>query len=492
MQGKAVLAFGLFVVGVAVAKPHGFGWGPPPPPPNFDWLPAEAQQKLKAIHEDHSLGWTEKKEMIDAVFDSLPQSVLSKMPPPPGFDRLPKETQDRFNAVHNNDTLTWAQRREKIHEIIESLPEEQRRLLPHGPHFGPRGFPPHPPPGFKEALPTEAFEKLVAIHGNKDLSESQKKQQIDDVMKALPKDVIAKLPLPPKFNELPAEAQEKARSILNDFSVDFDTRHKNLREFIRTLPEDQQKLVRPPRPWGPHGPHGFPNHPPPDFKGVLPTEAFQKLEAIFAENISHEEKMKKMDAVLGAQSQEVIDKLPIPPPFRNLPADAQAKVKAIFHNFQLSHEERREQVRKFLDSLPEEVRKLVPRPPFGGPHGPMGPRGPPPDWKDVLPADVWEKLEAIHAKQLSREERHKETDAVLKALPKETLEKLPLPPHLRGLPADVQAKIRTIMGNFEVGFEDRKEEVRKYIDTLPEEVRKTIPPKPHFRHGFGGPRGPWH
>ena len=109
-----------------------------------------------------------------------------------------------------------------------------------------------PPPGFKDVLPEETYNELVAIHQDKSISESEKKTKIDQVMSKVSKDVLAKLPLPPNFDKLPQEVQAKAREILHNFSVGFDERHKNLFEFIETLPEEQRELLRPPFPFG-HG-----------------------------------------------------------------------------------------------------------------------------------------------------------------------------------------------------------------------------------------------
>jgi hypothetical protein len=161
----------------AMARPR-FG---PSPPDAFKWLPTETKEKLKSIYEDHSLRWEERKKMIDEVFDFLPKEVLDKMPLPPGFEKLPQEIQDQAKAINGDLALKWGEKREKIREIIKSLPEEQRRLIPFPrfggiiPPFGPRGLPPLPPPGFKEVLPSEVYQKLVEIHQNKELSQEDKK-----------------------------------------------------------------------------------------------------------------------------------------------------------------------------------------------------------------------------------------------------------------------------------------------------------------------------
>ena len=218
--------------------------------------------------------------MIDDVFDSLPTEVLKKMPLRPGYDKLPEEVKDQLQAIQLDKSIPWGQKREKMHEIIASLPEDQLKLLPPprfgGPSpFGPRGLPPHvslhislneiylyihfqPPSAFKEVLPSEVYQKLVTIHQDKNATEEEKKTRIDETLKGVAKETLQKLPLPPNFDKLPAEAQQKAREILSDLSKDFDTRHQNLREFIDTLTDDQKKLLRPH--WGGFGPFGPRHH----------------------------------------------------------------------------------------------------------------------------------------------------------------------------------------------------------------------------------------
>lgn len=58
---------------------------------------------------------------------------------------------------------------------------------------------------------------------------------------------------------------------------------------------------------------------------------------------------------------DVWAKLPPPPGFEKLPAHVQAKLKEI-HNQRGSHAERQGKYKKFIDSLPEEHRRLL-RPP---------------------------------------------------------------------------------------------------------------------------------
>ena len=179
--------------------------------------------------------------------------------------------------------------------------------------------------------------------------------------------------------------------------------------------------------------------------------------------------------------KETLDKLPLPPHLRNLPEDVQAQIKTILRNFELNHWERKEQIKNLIDTLPEDIKKLVPPRPLGpfGPRGKHFPMGPPPDFKEHLPTDVWEKLSAIHAnKNLSRQERKKQIDELMNSLPTETLLKLPLPPHLRRLPKEAQDELHKIFADKTKSFEEKKKASKEYIKTLPIDQRRLARPYP--------------
>uniref|UniRef100_A0AC34FZL2 Uncharacterized protein n=1 Tax=Panagrolaimus sp. ES5 TaxID=591445 RepID=A0AC34FZL2_9BILA len=487
----------------AMARPK---WGPPPPDA-FKWLPTEAKDKLKSIHEDHSLKWEERKKMIDEVFDSLPQEIMDKMPLPPGFDKLPSDIQEQAKAINSDRTIKWGEKREKIRALINSLPEEQRRLvpfprfgglvppfgprglpplveelrklIPHPPKFGGfgpfgprhhRGFPPHPPPEFKEILGEELYNKLDAIHQDKNLT--HKKDKIDEVMKGVSKETLKNIPLPPFLENLPADVQTKAQE---------------LRKLIPHPPKFGEF-----GPFGPRHHRGFPPHPPPEFKEILGEELYNKLDVIHQDkNLTREERFKKMDEFMSSLPSETLAKLPLPPPFRQLPEDVQNKIREIMHNFSIDFKQRMQKVREFIRTLPEEQQKLVPPPPpfFGGQghghrHGFL-PRGPPADFKDILPTDKWEQLVELHKNdKLSWKEKKKQINEIMNSIPSETLMKLPLPPHLRKLSAENQQKIREFFADKSLSFDEKFQKTKEFIKSLPEAERKLArpPPPPGFEN----------
>jgi hypothetical protein len=499
VQWKIFIGIAAICAVSVMARPK---WGPPPPDA-FKWLPSEAKEKLKTIHEDHSLKWEERKRMIDEIFDSLPKEVFEKMPLPPGFDQLPSDVQEKAKEINTDSTLKWAEKREKIRELIKSLPEEQRRMIPFPrfggsgiPPFGPRGLPPLPPPGFKEVLPSEVYQKLVEIHQNEKFTNQEKKDKIDEVMKNVSKETLQNIPLPPFLETLPSDIQTKAREILSNFSDSFDTRHQKLHEFLETLPEELKKLIpHPPKfggfgPFGPRHHRGFPPHPPPEFKDILGEELYNKLDEIHqSKNLSREERFKKIDEFMSSLPSETLSKLPLPPPFRQLPSDAQNKIREIMNDFSIDFKQRMENVREFIKTLPEDQQKLVPPPPpffGGGRHGHRHgflPRGPPSDFKDILPADKWEQLVELHKNdKLSWQEKKKQINEIMNSLPTETLMKLPLPPHLRKLSEENQQKVREFFADKSLTFDEKFQKTKEFIKSLPEAERKLArpPPPPGF------------
>uniref|UniRef100_A0A0N5AXF2 SXP/RAL-2 family protein Ani s 5-like cation-binding domain-containing protein n=1 Tax=Syphacia muris TaxID=451379 RepID=A0A0N5AXF2_9BILA len=104
-----------------------------PLPPGFDKLPKDVLNKIRAIHRDTKLSWRIKHQKIHSIIEALPEEIKNQLPPPPpppGFEKLPKDVQDKLRSVHEDKSLTWSQRHKKIHSIIMALPEELRSLLP--------------------------------------------------------------------------------------------------------------------------------------------------------------------------------------------------------------------------------------------------------------------------------------------------------------------------------------------------------------------------
>jgi len=267
-------------------------------PPMLDpILGEEAKERLNEISQNQQLSWEERRQQIDAVLDTIPPSQLARMPMPPGFEKLPTGVYDQIKAIHTDDSLNWSERRQRIRTIMHSIPPEQRRSA-----FKDMWFPPMPPPGFESVLAPTVYQQLVAVHQNSKLTVPEKKRQVDRIMQQVPADQLARLPLPPLMRQLPAGTQQRIRSIMHNYRTPWEERHKMVRAFMKTLPAEEKRLMRP----------------------------------------------------------------PLPPFMQQLPADARARIEAIHNNDDLGFHERFRQFREVMESLPEEVRAQIqqPRPQF--------------------------------------------------------------------------------------------------------------------------------
>ncbi|CEF69066.1 Hypothetical protein SRAE_2000371800 [Strongyloides ratti] len=226
-------------------------------------------------------------------------------------------------------------------------------------------------------------------------------------------------------------------------------------------------------PWrGPRGPY------PKDFEDILPEAVKEQLKTIYEDkSLRWRERKDKIDEVMSNLPQEIKEKLPVPPEYRDLPKEIQDQLKAIKLAPKLTREEKRNKVKSLIDSLPEETKKLIKPRPF-----PFPPMGPPKEFEEVLGTQVFNKLKNIHEnKELSPSEKWANVEEIMKSLPTEVLEKLPLPPHLRNLPEDIQEKLKKIFVDKTLSFQEKRQKSRELIKTLPEEIRKSIrPPMPSF------------
>uniref|UniRef100_A0A0K0EEB6 SXP/RAL-2 family protein Ani s 5-like cation-binding domain-containing protein n=1 Tax=Strongyloides stercoralis TaxID=6248 RepID=A0A0K0EEB6_STRER len=226
-------------------------------------------------------------------------------------------------------------------------------------------------------------------------------------------------------------------------------------------------------PWrGPRGPY------PKDFEDILPQNIKDELKTIYEnKDLRWRERKDKIDEIMSNLPQDIKDKLPVPPEYRDLPKDIQNQLKAIKLAPKLTREEKRNKIKSLIDSLPEETKKLIKPRPF-----PFPPMGPPKEFEEILGTQVFNKLKNIHEnKELTPSEKWANVEEIMKGLPTEVLEKLPLPPHLRNLPEDVQEKLKKIFVDKNLSFHEKRQKAREFIKSLPEEIRKTIrPPMPPF------------
>ncbi|KAL3083904.1 hypothetical protein niasHT_036475 [Heterodera trifolii] len=100
----------------------------------------------------------------------------------------------------------------------------------------------------------------------------------------------------------------------------------------------------------------------------------------------------------------------------------------------------------------------------------------PADFAALLPAKVAADINALLAnKSLDCAQKMEKIDELMKTVPDEVTEKLPMPPHLAQLPAEVQAQIKKL--GLEMKYksvEEKKEAFKAFAGTLPAEQRAII------------------
>uniref|UniRef100_A0A7I4YP66 Uncharacterized protein n=1 Tax=Haemonchus contortus TaxID=6289 RepID=A0A7I4YP66_HAECO len=448
--------------------PHG-PHGPPPPgelPPGFEEvLPEDVVEQFHTIRDSTALTEEQKREKSDKIFSSLPAQIVDKLPWPPHFEDLPKDTLEKIKQIRSDTSLPWGERLHKIFSVIDALPENLRPPPPPF-HRGPRGG--RLPPGFKEALPKEIVEKVNAIQENKDLTNKQKEEKVDEILSSLTVEEIDKLPLPPFFKDLPKDIYDKVMQLRSDTSMPWKERHRKIFAIIDSLPEHLR-----PRPPFHRGPRG--GRLPPGFKEALPKDIAEKVNAIQEnKDLSDKQKDEKVDEILSSLSVEEIDKLPLPPFFKDLPKDTYEKVMKLRSDTSMPWKERHRKIFAIIDSLPEDQR---PRLPFH--RGPRGGRLPP-GFKEALPKDIAEKVTAIQEnKDLSDKQKDDKVDEILSSLSAEEIGKLPLPRCFKDLPKDTYDKVMQLRSDTSMSWKERHQKIFDIIDSLPEDQRPRHRHRPH-------------
>uniref|UniRef100_A0A0N4ZLW0 DUF148 domain-containing protein n=1 Tax=Parastrongyloides trichosuri TaxID=131310 RepID=A0A0N4ZLW0_PARTI len=302
-----ILSIVAFITIAAHPFPRGhFGRPMGPYPKDFeDILPTEIKDQLKALYENKDLKWRERREKVDSIMSNLPQEIKDKLPVPPEYRDLPKEIQQQLKAIKFAPSLTREEKRNKLKSLIDSLPEETRKLIKPRPFpFPPRG----PPKEFEEVLGTQVFNKLKAVHENKELTPSEKWANIEEIMKGLPTEVLEKLPLPPHLRNLPEDVQAQLKKIFVDKSLSFQEKRQKTKEIIKALPEEIRKTIKPPMP---------------PFFEKLPEDVKSKISEIFKdEKLGRREKFEKVRDLIDDLPKDVRDKIipdesegvPPPPP----------------------------------------------------------------------------------------------------------------------------------------------------------------------------------
>lgn len=101
-------------------------------------------------------------------------------------------------------------------------------------------------PGLDKVLPPDVFKQIVELHTDKSLNGLEKRRKADEIFRKVPKEIREKMPLPPHFEKLPDEVKAKIKEVFFNDSLSFEEKNDKLRAYVKTLPEDKRKELRPP------------------------------------------------------------------------------------------------------------------------------------------------------------------------------------------------------------------------------------------------------
>jgi len=211
----------------------------------------------------------------------------------------------------------------------------------------------------------------------------------------------------------------------------------------------------------------FPWPYPPAFESVLPEGYKQRLVYIYADSsLTPEERVNQINAVFDALPHEVIEQLPLPSEYERLPADVYGRILYIHTAPSFTWAERQQLIRDIVESLPAEQRQLMHTPRIGGP---------PPGFELVLAPTVYKQLLTVHHNpRLSKEEKAEIITRIMRQVPAEQINRLPLPSGMDQLPMELQQRLRALVYDYSVAQPVRAQRVREFVQSLPIEMRPPL------------------
>lgn len=206
---------------------------------------------------------------------------------------------------------------------------------------------------------------------------------------------------------------------------------------------------------------------PPVFESALPEEAKQRLVEIFnTRTLDADERANQINAVFDSLPQAVIERLPLPVEYERLPVDVYRRLNFIHTAPGFAWAERQRLTQNIIESLPSEVRQLMKTARFGGP---------PPGFEYVLAPSIYKQLLFIHYNpELSREQRAEMITQVMRQVPAQQIEQLPLPAGMDRLPAELQRRLRSLVYDYTVPQQTRVKRVHDFVQMLPVEMRPPL------------------
>ncbi|CAG9532082.1 unnamed protein product [Cercopithifilaria johnstoni] len=214
-------------------------------------------------------------------------------------------------------------------------------------------FPPEPPSELKSIFPPVTYAQLVAVHRDQSLTIQQKMVKIDEIINALPENILQQLPLPPAFRLLPEYVQEMIKIIRVSKNIAMEDKWLLMILVIESLPNEQRKVLQQMMP-------NSPTEPLLEFKHILPKDIWNQFIRIYQDaNLNNAQKMKRIEELMDRLPGSIRQKLPPTSPFEKLPTEIQEKLQVVHIQQGLSAQQRLQKIKAIIDSLPLEIKKLI-------------------------------------------------------------------------------------------------------------------------------------
>jgi hypothetical protein len=211
----------------------------------------------------------------------------------------------------------------------------------------------------------------------------------------------------------------------------------------------------------------FPWPYPPVFEKYLPEEVKQRLTTIFVDQtLAPEQRANQINGVFDSLPQSIIEQLPLPSEYERLPADVYARILYVHTAQGFSWNERQLLTRFIIESLPENERQLLSTPKLGGP--PYG-------FERVLPPTVYKQLLFVHHDpRLNHEQKAHQITLIMRQVPQQMIEMLPMPKGMSELPMELQKRLRALVYDYSVEQPVRAQRVKEFVSQLPDELRPAL------------------
>jgi len=211
----------------------------------------------------------------------------------------------------------------------------------------------------------------------------------------------------------------------------------------------------------------FPWPYPPVFESILPAESKQRLNQLSVDStLSAEERANQINAVFDDLPQQIIERLPLPAEYERLPADVYRRIFYIHVAPGFKWAERQQLIRDIIESLPEEQKQLMHTPRIGGP---------PPGFELILAPTVYKQLLVVHHNpRLSKEEKAELITRIMRQVPQEQINQLPLPSGMDQLPVELQKRARSLVYDYSVPQSIRAQRVKEFVQALPAGIRPML------------------